>query len=644
MAITWKQIAYAGVNADITSMTGLDDEGIPITKIADLPETYVGKEIVAKGEGYYLNGVDAKFTVADDDNLSFGNGTTDTPFSFVADIKPDDVAGFNIFNKGVGGTNREYYGRVDVGELVLYLEDDSAGGYCYFQSDETVVSDGENVTVGGSYDGTGIDGAVALYAKGLAVPSSASISNYTAMENEGADLYIGHNGTTQWAKGGLSRFLLFNLNLSATEHLEYSNGAPVPYKYIGASQTNLLTGDDSSFDTAGNWLSFSGGALTIVGAWDGSAGVGIGELTLAVGGGRNGIYISSKLTLGMPYRVSIKAKLLSGTSISLRMGDLNANTTGNTSFTPTATETVFSGEFTSDGTSIMIGVHEDDPDSDGQVILIDDYTLVRIGCVLQLEQSGVTDDTWYDSSGNDLEGTVSGAIAINKDGIATDGTDSYVDGNLTVDGDTDVLGTHTVGDDTNYFEISSTGVATMAGTAKRKLTLRPSLDMAAVGQNEKPTIVTVGAFQGFSLPIWATPAQDDEELFFRMRVPYRWDGVSDIVFRVLACLSGAEDIGDDFNLQLSWEHATTVGAVAATTNDVPVQTEIVAGRVAQYSNYEVSFTIDYDIDGEGNEITAGEILGGRLRRVAVAGTEVDNEIIILDSVVEYQIDKLYGTW
>ena len=46
----------------------------------------------------------------------------------------------------------------------------------------------------------------------------------------------------------------------------------------------------------------------------------------------------------------------------------------------------------------------------------------------------------------------------------------------------------------------------------------------------------------------------------------------------------------------------------------------------------------------GSEIAAGNILGGRLRRQAVIGTEVDNEIIVLDCVVEYMIDKLYGTW
>jgi len=33
MAVTWKQLAFAGINADITSMTGLDDKGIPEAKV-----------------------------------------------------------------------------------------------------------------------------------------------------------------------------------------------------------------------------------------------------------------------------------------------------------------------------------------------------------------------------------------------------------------------------------------------------------------------------------------------------------------------------------------------------------------------------------------------------------------------------------
>ena len=117
-----------------------------------------------------------------------------------------------------------------------------------------------------------------------------------------------------------------------------------------------------------------------------------------------------------------------------------------------------------------------------------------------------------------------------------------------------------------------------------------------------------------------------------------------MVLKVLVCLAGAEDVGDDFKLQFSWEHASITGAIAATTNDVAVQTEVLTARAAQYSTYMVSFTINYDVDGVGSEIAVGEILGGRLRRVAATGTEVTAEIMVLDWVIEYQIDKFYGTW
>ena len=77
---------------------------------------------------------------------------------------------------------------------------------------------------------------------------------------------------------------------------------------------------------------------------------------------------------------------------------------------------------------------------------------------------------------------------------------------------------------------------------------------------------------------------------------------------------------------------------------MPLQTEVLTARNAQYSCYIVSFTIDYDIDGEGSEIEAGTLLGGRLRRVDVTGTEVDNEIFIMDWVIEYTINTPVSSW
>jgi len=198
-----------------------------------------------------------------------------------------------------------------------------------------------------------------------------------------------------------------------------------------------------------------------------------------------------------------------------------------------------------------------------------------------------------------------------------------------------------IGDGTNYVQIDSTGVMTLVGTAKRKLTLRPVLEAIDQIAHSKPTQVEIGIFKGFSCPIYSA---DNEELFYNLRIPYRWDGASDILVCLEVALADAEDVGDTFKFQLSWEHTMANGAVPVTSNNVEVQIAVVTGRTAQYSTYHVHFTIDYDIDGAGNEITEDCNLGFRFRRIASSGTEVDNEIIVIDNVVDFQIDKIFANW
>ena len=55
-------------------------------------------------------------------------------------------------------------------------------------------------------------------------------------------------------------------------------------------------------------------------------------------------------------------------------------------------------EFIATGTSVTLDAND---------------TVVRIGCVIQYEQDGISPTTWYDKSGNGLDGVVSSAIAIN---------------------------------------------------------------------------------------------------------------------------------------------------------------------------------------------------------------------------------------
>jgi len=198
-----------------------------------------------------------------------------------------------------------------------------------------------------------------------------------------------------------------------------------------------------------------------------------------------------------------------------------------------------------------------------------------------------------------------------------------------------------IGDGTNYVQFSSTGVMTLAGTAKRKITIQIMADAIDLVAHSKPTQVEVGVYKAFSMPIFSA---DNEELFYSLRTPYMWDGISDFEVCLDVAISDVEDLGDTFKFQMSWEHIAHDGTISTSVHDVETQTAVVAGSVAQYSTYHVHFTMDHDADGGGNKVLPDDLLGFRLRRIASSGTEVDNEILVLNAVVEFNIDKIFATW
>lgn len=173
------------------------------------------------------------------------------------------------------------------------------------------------------------------------------------------------------------------------------------------------------------------------------------------------------------------------------------------------------------------------------------------------------------------------------------------------------------------------------------LTLRPEINIDEVKKNLVPDQVQVGVAFGYSMPIYAA---DNEELYFKQHVLHRWDEASNIRSKIIVCLANAEDVGDKFKFQLSWEHTPQDGVVPVTSHDVEVEQAVLTGRNAQYSVYVLTFTLDYDIEGEGNEVKVGETLNVRLRRIAAAAPQITNEIIVLDWIVEYQRDKFGGAF
>jgi len=201
------------------------------------------------------------------------------------------------------------------------------------------------------------------------------------------------------------------------------------------------------------------------------------------------------------------------------------------------------------------------------------------------------------------------------------------------------LKTRLFAEDISYLDAEVVALETFL--SPKLLTLRPTINIDEIKKQAVPVQVQRGVFFGYSLPIYDA---DHQEVYCNQRVPYRWDGSSNIRVNIHILLSGAEDVGDKFNFQLSWEHMPCDIVAPDTSNDVPIETTVLIDRNEAYDEYCVTFTIDYDIDGEGNEIKVDELLGMRLRRIAATESEVTNEIILLGFDVEYQRDKFGGAF
>ena len=168
-----------------------------------------------------------------------------------------------------------------------------------------------------------------------------------------------------------------------------------------------------------------------------------------------------------------------------------------------------------------------------------------------------------------------------------------------------------------------------------KLTLRPDLDYTKVTACGKPSSVRLGAFTGFSLPVYAA----DEELFMSLKVPERWNGITDMKFKVCVYLAGPEDIGDVFKMQVSYASTPCgAGIVPSAVTDVEVQQAIITGRVSQHDTYELEFAI------QAAGLNVKDKLAIRIRNIVATGTAITGEIVVFDTILELKRDKLGGIW
>jgi len=226
---------------------------------------------IARSDFYTdFDGTDHFVSVADNDDLSFGSGSSDTPFSISAWINPVDATNFTIVSKGVFNTDAEYILQLDGSDkLYLGLYDESVDNTYEGAYFNTALTSYQNswFHVCATYNGVGgtsANAGIKLYIDG--VEKSTSLTGggtYVAMENLGGELEIGRISST-YANGKISNLALYKTQLDSQT---ISQMAKSRFSFVRNSRFSVVDFDGSNdhIDCGVDVHDFSSGDFTISG-------------------------------------------------------------------------------------------------------------------------------------------------------------------------------------------------------------------------------------------------------------------------------------------------------------------------------------------------------------------------------------------
>jgi len=167
-----------------------------------------------------FDGTDDFISIADADNLSFGDGTTDSAFTISAWVKTGDTNNFAIFSKGIYPSTGEIRFVASGNGITLYLY---SGSSYQYGSHNSAMSNTLNkwTHVIATYDGSGGTSAhngIKLYVNGVYYEPNdkGGFGSYTALVNTSAVAYIGRYNN-HYAKGRISNVGIWDRALSASE-------------------------------------------------------------------------------------------------------------------------------------------------------------------------------------------------------------------------------------------------------------------------------------------------------------------------------------------------------------------------------------------------------------------------------------------
>ena len=195
-----------------------------------------------------FDGVDDYVNLGDSNDFSFGDGSTDSPFSISMWVKLADGVVQGFIAKSSSSQKEYHIITSGSGLLRFRLYDNSTGGFIQSQMD-VAASTSSWVNYVFTYDGSGDETGINIYAdSSLVAQTQGNSGTYIAMENTTADLRVGSSEQNDfYLEGNTDEVALFNIELSPSQvTVIYNSGTPTDL----TSHTGL-TGYWRNGDTAG---------------------------------------------------------------------------------------------------------------------------------------------------------------------------------------------------------------------------------------------------------------------------------------------------------------------------------------------------------------------------------------------------------
>ena len=189
----------------------------------------------ASTKSFTFDGVGDFVDCGDNNNLSFGNGTTDSPFAISFWVNLNSLSGNNnvFIGKDSGSSNREYaIGMFSGSDKVRFFIKNNGGNSQQSIDSTTNLTTGNWFHIVTTYSGVGGSNAadgMKIYINGSLETSTNIIKqSYTAMKNTSALLTIGKiNSSPSQISGLIDETAVFNTELSASDVTAiYNSGVP----------------------------------------------------------------------------------------------------------------------------------------------------------------------------------------------------------------------------------------------------------------------------------------------------------------------------------------------------------------------------------------------------------------------------------